>query len=144
MIVADLPPTYVVVLRRDWTSMIRGYIMNDGSCMMLLGKEGGMIKAPCESRKPFSFKKKDNELMEDYIYDGIGNYAILDMEHNESLEQVQDTENQECLFEGYWRMSFDRAYSNSGSRVWIVIMSPNKVVHPHAIRLEYSCNNNEE
>jgi hypothetical protein len=47
--------------------MIGGYIMNDGSCMMLPGKEGAMIKVPREPRKPFSFKKKDNELMEDYI-----------------------------------------------------------------------------
>jgi ribonuclease HI len=143
IIVVDLPPTYGVVLGRDWTSMIGGYIMNDGSCMMLPGKEGAMIKVPREPRKPFSFKKKDNELMEDYIDVGIGNYVILDMEHNEILEQVQDMENQECLFEGYWRMSFDGACSNSGNGVGIVLMSPNKVVHPHAIRLEFSCTNNE-
>jgi hypothetical protein len=61
--------------------------MNDGSCMMLPGKEGAMIKVPREPRKPFSFKKKDNELMEDYIDVGIGNYAILDMEHSEILEK---------------------------------------------------------
>ena len=83
IIVVDLPPAYGVVMRRDWTSMIGGYIMNDGSCMMLSGKDGVMIKLPREPRKPFSFKKKDNELMEDYIYVGIGKYAILDMEHNE-------------------------------------------------------------
>jgi hypothetical protein len=53
--------------------------------MMLPGKEGVMIKVPREPRKPFSFKKKDNELMEDYIYFGIGNYAIMDMEQNENL-----------------------------------------------------------
>jgi hypothetical protein len=45
--------------------------MNDGSCMMLPGKEGAMIKVPREPRKPFSFKKKDNELMEDYIDVGL-------------------------------------------------------------------------
>jgi len=56
--------------------------MNDGSCMMFPGKEGAMIKVPREPRKPFSLKKKNNELMEDYIDDGIGNYAILYMEHN--------------------------------------------------------------
>jgi hypothetical protein len=43
--------------------MIEGYVMNDGSCMMLLGKEEEMIKVPCEPRKPFSLKNKDNELM---------------------------------------------------------------------------------
>jgi hypothetical protein len=56
-------------------------------------KEGAMIKVPREPRKPFSFKNKDNELMEDYIDVGIGNYVILD--------QVKDNENQEYLYEGY-------------------------------------------
>jgi hypothetical protein len=81
--------------------MIDGYIMNNGSCMMLPGKEEVIIKVPCEPRKPFSFKKKDNKLMEDYIDVRIGNCAILDMEHNKILEQVQGMRNQDCLFEGY-------------------------------------------
>jgi hypothetical protein len=81
--------------------MIRGYIMNNVSCMMLPSKEGAMIKVPREPRKPFSFKNKDNELMEYYIDGGIGNYAILDMEQIEILEKIQDTENQYHMFEGY-------------------------------------------
>ena len=144
IIVVDLPTTYGVVLGRYWTYIIGGYIMNDGSCMMLLDKEGSMIKIPHEPRKPLSFKKKDNELMEDYIDAKIGNYVILDIEHNEILEKFQDTKNQECIFEGYWRMSFNGACSNSRNRVGIVLMSPKKVVHLHAIRLEFSCTNNEE
>jgi hypothetical protein len=38
IIVVDLPLAYGVVLGRDRTSMIDGYIMNDESYMMLLGK----------------------------------------------------------------------------------------------------------
>jgi hypothetical protein len=97
IIVVDLPPTYGVVLGRDWKSMIGGYIMNDGSCMMLLGKEGEMIKVPRESRKPLSFKNKYNELMEDYIDAGIGNHVILDIEHNKNLEHLQDTKTQDVM-----------------------------------------------
>jgi ribonuclease HI len=143
IIVVDLPPTYGVFLGRYWSSMIGRYIMNDGSCMILLGKEGAMIKEPYEPRKPFSFKKKDNELMEDYIDVGIGNYSILDMEHIESLEKFQYMENQEHLFEGYWRMSFDGACSSSRSGVGIVLMSPGNIMHPHAIKLQFVCTNNE-
>jgi hypothetical protein len=117
--------------------------MNNASCMMFPGKERAMIKVPHEPRKPFSFKKKENELMEDYMDAEIGSYAILDMEHNESLDQVQDMENQECLFEGYWRMSFDGACSSYGNGVGIVLMSPSKIMHPHAIRMEFSFTNNE-
>jgi hypothetical protein len=88
IIVVDLPLTYGVVLGRDWSSMIGGYIMNNVSFMMFPGKEGEMIKVPCEPMKPFSFKKKDSEFMEDYIDVGIGNYDILDMENIESMEKM--------------------------------------------------------
>jgi ribonuclease HI len=40
-------------------------------------------------------------------------------------------------------MSFDGACSNSGNGVGIVLMSPSKIMHPHTIRLEFSCTNNE-
>jgi hypothetical protein len=62
--VVDLPPTYGVVLGRDWCSMIGGYIMNDGSCMMLPNKNGTLIKVPREQRNPTSFEKKENEMMQ--------------------------------------------------------------------------------
>jgi hypothetical protein len=47
IIVVDLPLSYGIVLGRYWKSMIQGYIMNDGSCMMFPGKEGAMIKVLC-------------------------------------------------------------------------------------------------
>jgi ribonuclease HI len=40
-------------------------------------------------------------------------------------------------------MSFDGACSISRSEVGIVLKVPKKMVHPHAIRLEFSCTNNE-
>jgi hypothetical protein len=138
IIVVDLPPTYGVVLGRDWSSLIGGYIMNDGSCMMFPNKYGTMIRVPREPRKPFSFKKKDNELMQDYIDVGIGNYVVLDQEQtNISKQEVKN------YFEGFWRMSFDGACCSSGSGVGIVFKSPNSVIYPHAIRLEFPCMNNE-
>jgi hypothetical protein len=63
IIVFYLHPAYSVVLGRDWCSMIGGYIMNDGSCMMLPNKDGTMIKVPREQRNPTSFKKKETEMM---------------------------------------------------------------------------------
>jgi hypothetical protein len=81
--------------------------------------------------------------MEGYIDVGIGNYAILDMEHLESLEKIQDTEDQEHLFEVYWRVSFDGACSRSKSGVGVVLVIPGKIIHPHAIKIEFSSTNNE-
>jgi ribonuclease HI len=117
--------------------MIRGYIMNDGSCMMLPNKYGTMLKVPHEPRNPFSFKKKENELMQDYVDVGIGNYAILDLEQSKNLKQEGDS------FTGFWRMSFDGACSSSGNGVGIVLKIPDKIIYPHAIRLEFPCTNNE-
>jgi hypothetical protein len=136
--VVDLPPTYGVVLGRDWCSLIGGYIMNDGSCMMLPNKDGTMVKVPREARKPVSFRKKDNELMQDYIDVGIGNYVVLDPEHPNISKQEGEN-----YFEGFWKMSFDGACSKSGSGVGIVFKSPNSVIYPHTIRLEFPCTNNE-
>jgi ribonuclease HI len=65
------------------------------------------------------------------------------MEHNEILEKVQGLGNQECVFEGYWRMSFNGAYSKSGNGIGIVLLIPSKIMHPHVVRLEFSCTNNE-
>ena len=110
---------------------------------MLLDKEGEMIKVPHEPIRPFYFKKKGNELMEDYINVGIRNYVILDMEYIEDMEKIQDMENQKHQFEVYWRMSFDGACSSSRSGVGIVLVNPRNIGHPHAIRLEFACMNNE-
>ena len=87
IMVVDLPLAYGFVIRRDWSSMIGGYVMNDGSCIMLSDKDRAMIKVPHEPRRPFSFKKKDNKLMEYYIDVGIGNYAIVDMEQIDNIKK---------------------------------------------------------
>jgi ribonuclease HI len=50
----------------------------------------------------------------------------------------------ECVFEGYWRMSFDGACSKSRNEVGIVLVSLNKMTHHHTVRLEFPCMNNEE
>lgn len=118
--------------------------MNDNSCMMLLEKEGEIIEVPWETKKPFSFKKMGNELMEDYIDTGIKNYVILDMEKNKKIERFQDLDVPECLFQGYWIMSFDAAWSKSRNRVGIVLVSLDKTTHPHIVRIKFACMNNEE
>jgi ribonuclease HI len=46
-------------------------------------------------------------------------------------------------FVGYWRISFDGACSNSGSRFGIVLKIPKNIVYPHAMILEFPCTNNE-
>jgi ribonuclease HI len=40
-------------------------------------------------------------------------------------------------------MSFDGKFSSSGSRVGIVLKILDKFIYPHAIRLEFTCTNNE-
>jgi hypothetical protein len=78
------------VLERDWCSLIGGYIMNDGSCMMLPNKDGTMVWVPQESRNTISFNKKENEVMENYIDAGIGNYDVLSPEKINPPEQGEE------------------------------------------------------
>jgi hypothetical protein len=40
-------------------------------------------------------------------------------------------------------MSFDGECSKSRNRVGIVLVIPDKTTHPHAVRLEFPCMNNE-
>jgi ribonuclease HI len=40
-------------------------------------------------------------------------------------------------------MSIDGACSRSGSGVGIVLISPENIMHPHAIKVEFACTNNE-
>jgi hypothetical protein len=61
IIVVDLFPSYGVVLGRNRCSLIGGYIMNDGSCMMLPNKDGTMIRVPRKHRKTILFKKKETK-----------------------------------------------------------------------------------
>jgi len=84
-----LPPTYGVVLVRDWCSMIGGYIMNDRRCMMLSNKYGTTVRVPKEIRKPFSFKRKENELMINYLDVVRGNYVFSDSEQICTQEQIK-------------------------------------------------------
>jgi hypothetical protein len=58
IIVVELPLTYEVVLGIYWSAMFGGYIMDDGSCIMLPKKDGTMMRVPHEPKKPFPFKKK--------------------------------------------------------------------------------------
>jgi ribonuclease HI/probable phosphoglycerate mutase len=138
IIVVDLPPIYGVVMGRDLCSLIRGYIKNNGSCMVLPNKDGIMVRVPREARKPVSFRKKYNELMKDYNDDGIGNYVVLDLEHPNISKQEGENS-----FDVFWKMSFDGAYSKSGSGVGIVFKSAKLVIYPHAIKLDIPCTNNE-
>jgi len=46
IIVVDLPPSYGVMLGRDWCSLIGGYLMNDGNCMMFHNTYGTMVRVP--------------------------------------------------------------------------------------------------
>jgi hypothetical protein len=52
--------------------------MNDIGCMMLPNKHGTMIRVPREHRKQVSFKKKEIEMMKNYVDDGIRNYVFLE------------------------------------------------------------------
>jgi hypothetical protein len=107
--------------------------------MMLSNKYGTMVRVPREIRKPFSFRRKENELMRNYLDVGMGNYVVFDSEQICTQEQIKEQDS----FQGYWKMSFDGACSKSGNGAGIIFKIPQSIVYPHAIRLEFPCTNNE-
>jgi ribonuclease HI len=66
------------------------------------------------------------------------NYVVLSPEQINPLKQEEEN-----YFQGFWKMSFDGAYSKSGNGVGIVFKIPQSGIYPHAIRLEFPCTNNE-
>jgi len=52
--------------------------MNHGSYMIFLNKDKKMVRVPREVRKPFSFRRKENELMRNYLDARIGKYVFFD------------------------------------------------------------------
>jgi hypothetical protein len=139
IIVVDFPPTYGVVLGRYQCSLIGGYIVNDGICMMLPNKDGTMIRVPQKTRNPISFKKKANEVMKNYIDVGIINYVVLSPKKINPLKKEEENH-----FQGFWKMSFDGACSKYGNGVGIIFQIPQSGIYPQAIKLELPHTNNEE
>jgi hypothetical protein len=94
--------------------MIGCYIINDGNCMMFIHKYGTMVRVPKEVGKLVSVKKKENELMRNYLDVGMGNYDVFDSEQLNIPKQEKENS-----FQGYWRMSFDGACSKfrNGARI---------------------------
>jgi hypothetical protein len=134
----DFPSTYGFVLGRDWCSLIGGYIMNDGSCMMLPNKYGTMVRVLQGNTNPISFKNKENYVMTNYSDAGIKNYVVL------SPEQINPPkQEEENYFQGFWKMSFDGACSKSRNGVGIIFKIPQSGIYPHAIKMEFPCTNNE-
>ena len=112
--------------------------MNDVICMMFPKKYGTMDRVPRESRKPISFKKKENEVMHNYIDARIGNYVVLNIE--QIIPPKQDEEN---YFQSFWKISFDGACSKSRNGAGIIFKIYKSGIYLHAIRLEFQCTNNE-
>jgi ribonuclease HI len=106
--------------------------------MMIPNKHGIMSIVLRETRNHVSFKKKENEMMENYIDAWIINYAIL------IPEKIIPPENKdENYYQGFWNMSFDGACFKSGSGVGNFFKSPKSIIYPHAIKIEFPCTNNE-
>jgi len=101
-------------------------------------KDGTLARIPREARKPISFRRKENEMMENSIDVGIKNYDVL------SLEQIIPPEKEEeNSFQGFWKMSFNGSYSKSRSGVGIIFKSVQSVIYHDDIGLEFPCTNNE-
>jgi len=76
--------------------------------MMFPNKDGTMVRVSRESRNPISFKKKENEVMHNYIDARIENYVVLIPEQINPLRQEEEN-----YFQGFSKIPFDGECSKS-------------------------------
>jgi len=113
--------------------------MNDGSFMMLPSKNETMIRVPQKHIKSISFKKKENEVIQNYVDAGIENYVVF------IIEQISlPKHDEEISFQGFWKFSFDGVCSKFGNGADIIFKTQKHHIYPHVIILEFPCINNEE
>jgi hypothetical protein len=52
-------------------------------------------------------------------------------------------QDEDKIFQGFWKFSFDDSYSMFGISVGLVFKIPQSCIYPHAIRFDFPSTNNE-
>ena len=118
----DLPPTYSSILGHEWSYPLGGYLMNDGSYMMLPNMDGSLTRVPHETKKHVFFQNKEENGMDNFLDMGLGNYVVL--------EYITNRKPTDQIFDELWKLFFDGAYSKNGSGIGVIIESLNSKIKP--------------
>jgi ribonuclease HI len=124
---------YSIILGRDWQALTGGYLLLDGT-HMLVPRNGKNIIVLREGRISPHIESvlQPNA---NYLEEDLGVYSIFVDEGDTILEPVD-------FDDGMWHMRFDGSCSNEGNGSGMIIYSPIGKIHNLSYRLEFSCTNN--
>lgn len=74
----DLPPSYSLILGREWSYPLSGYLLDYGSYIMLQIKHGGLTRIPHVRKKYVWFSRKAEQGLKNFLNMGLGNYVVLE------------------------------------------------------------------
>ncbi|KAH9310005.1 hypothetical protein KI387_037916, partial [Taxus chinensis] len=137
ILVADIPPSYGMLLSRNLCKEVGGETHMDWS-HALIPVNGKMKKLLPEKQTEYIVQKTDDPKASQTLYANIGhgNYMIMSQDEEKSPKGVIHDPN------GIWALEFDRSCSLAGSGVGVVLTLLEGNIHPFSFNLCFENANN--
>ena len=170
ILIADIPEFYGLILSRDWSEKLHGYISTDWSHMWLpykgkpnqimIDREKHMTHTVTEfeqENQPIAF---NNNILGNYSSESFfGNFVAqpspFSVNHVSSqIENFSQTDRSRCFNDDektinmfvntplFWSLYFDGSKSSEGSGAGCILVSPEGEKTMLSCRLEFECTNN--
>jgi len=170
ILIADIPEFYGLILSRDWSEKLHGYISTDWSHMWLpykgkpnqirIDREKHMTHTVTEfeqENQPVAF---NNNILGNYSSESFfGNFVAqpspFSVNHVSSqIENFSQTDRSRCFNDDektvnmfvntplFWSLYFDGSKSSEGSGAGCILVSPEGEKTMLSCRLEFECTNN--
>ncbi|KAH9319022.1 hypothetical protein KI387_020791, partial [Taxus chinensis] len=136
ILVVDIPPSYGMLLSRNFCKEVGGEIQMDWS-HALIPVNGKIRKLLPEKQTEYIVQKSDDPKAQ-IIYEDIGhgNYMIMSEDEASLPKGVIHDPN------GIWTLEFDGSFSSASSRVGVVLISLEGKIHPFLFELYFENSNN--
>ncbi|KAH9303049.1 hypothetical protein KI387_014632, partial [Taxus chinensis] len=136
ILVADIPPSYGMLLSRNFCKDVGGEIQMDWS-HALIPVDGQMKKLLPEKQSEYIVQKTDDPKAQILYEDrGHGNYMIL------SPDEIRPCKISPKDPNGVWVLEFDGSCSSAGSGAGVLLISPEGCLYPFSFKLQFENTNN--
>lgn len=170
ILIADIPEFYGLILSRDWSEKLHGYISTDWSHMWLpykgkpnqirIDREKHMTHTVTEfeqGNQPVAFNNNilGNYSSESFFGNLVAQPSLFSVNHYTSqIENFSQTDKSRCFNDAekivdisvntplFWSLYFDGSKSTEGSGAGCILVSPQGEKTMLSCRLEFECTNN--
>lgn len=149
IVVADIPPKYVMLLSRSWGAKLQGSLQLDMSyaTIFVFGQQRKLYRETVMKYMVSSAEKPQNFPIYS-MHSYMDSFILYNSDHDEKEITAEElkykkTDNENIFHESLWHLDFDGFVNRLGARagVWIHNMENNHV-EGHAFRLNFKCTNN--